>query len=181
MTVGDYKEHRLADPGDLFEDFPAPRCAEYTITTDDGRTLYAWACKQMGEWTFDITETSCIAAFEALERRLAEFAEKGGDPPSIDDALPNGEMSLWSVPEEFGELMVEFVAGLGGEDDSLIRDQLYDVEFEKNPDGTLKATAGNLVWTRDSDGSWAGPAAYAVDYILDERADEAGFTDYGDD
>ena len=41
MTVGDYKEHRLADPGDLFEDFPAPRCAEYTITTDDGRTLYA--------------------------------------------------------------------------------------------------------------------------------------------
>lgn len=61
-------------------------------------------------------------------------------------------------------------------------DDIDDVDYPP-PQGapTAKATAGNLVWTRDSDGSWTGPATYAVDYILAERADEAGLTDYGDE
>ena len=72
------------------------------------------------------------------------------------------------------------VARLEGEDDNAIRDPLYDADFKTNPDGTLKATVDNLVWTQDSSGRWTGPAAYALDYLLDERASESGFSNDDD-
>ena len=113
MTIGKYSDCSLNDPGDLFEDFPAPSCQEVEITTDDGKKLYAWACRNLDEWTFDLTEESCVAAFKKLNKRLAAFAKNGGEPPSIDDELPYGGMSLSSVPEEFGPVMVDLVANLG--------------------------------------------------------------------